>query len=85
MGLDIVGLIMAIEHDFGVDLPEAGLRAAETVGQLHALIVGELHATEAVESDEIWTRLVDVIERETGVARERIVPGARFIRDFGLG
>jgi hypothetical protein len=84
MGLDIVELVMEVEEEFGVDLPNAELNFMETVGQLHELVVRHHGITEPAAREQIWTRLLDVIERETGVARKRLVPSARFVLDLGL-
>jgi hypothetical protein len=34
--------------------------------------------------DPLWTDLLDVIEKETGLERKRLVPGASFVIDLGL-
>lgn len=40
--LDLVELIMALEEEFGVEVPEEELEGIETVGQAYDLIVGKL-------------------------------------------
>ena len=77
MGLAIVELVTEVEEEFSVDLPNAELNFMETVGQLHELVVRHLGITEAEDREQIWTRLLDVIEKETGLARKRLVPSAR--------
>jgi acyl carrier protein len=40
--LDLVELIMGLEEEFGVEVPEADLEGVETVGQAFDLVVGKL-------------------------------------------
>jgi acyl carrier protein len=40
--LDLVELVMALEEEFGVEVPEEELEGIETVGQAYELVVGKL-------------------------------------------
>jgi acyl carrier protein len=40
--LDLVELVMSLEEEFGVEVPEEDLEGIETVGQAYDLIVGKL-------------------------------------------
>ena len=40
--LDLVELVMALEEEFGVEVPEEELEGVETVGQAFNLVVGKL-------------------------------------------
>ena len=40
--LDTVELVMALEEEFGVEVPEEDLEGIETVGQAYDLVVGKL-------------------------------------------
>ena len=40
--LDLVELIMGLEEEFGVEVPEEDLEGVETVGQAFDLVVGKL-------------------------------------------
>ncbi len=40
--LDLVELVMALEEEFGVEVPEEDLDGVETVGQAYDLVVGKL-------------------------------------------
>jgi len=42
MGLDTVELVMEIEDEFGIGIPDADAELIQTVGQLHAYICGRL-------------------------------------------
>ncbi len=40
--LDLVELVMALEEEFNVEVPEEDLEGVETVGQAYDLVVGKL-------------------------------------------
>lgn len=40
--LDLVELVMALEEEFGVEVPEEELEGIETVGQAFELVTGKL-------------------------------------------
>jgi len=40
--LDLVELVMALEEEFGVEVPEEDLEGVDTVGQAYDLVVGKL-------------------------------------------
>ena len=40
--LDLVELVMALEEEFGVEVPEGEVEEIKTVGQAYYLIVGKL-------------------------------------------
>ena len=40
--LDLVELVMALEEEFGVEVPESELEDVKTVGQAYDLVVGKL-------------------------------------------
>ena len=40
--LDLVELVMALEEEFGIEVPEEDLEGIETVGQAYDLVVSKL-------------------------------------------
>ena len=93
MGLDIVELVMEVEETFGIDIPDHDAERLRTVGDLYWYVREHVpdpavsnaaphHAGTPV--DEVWERLLDVIEKEAGLKRERLVPAARFVADLGM-
>ena len=40
--LDLVELVMALEEEFGIEVPEEELEGVETVGQAYDLVTGKL-------------------------------------------
>jgi acyl carrier protein len=79
MGLDVVEMVMAVEAEFDLDIPDADAGRLATVGDLYWYV-----REHAAVTEDLWGRLLDVIERETAVKRERLHPEARFTRDLGL-
>jgi len=89
MGLDIVEMVMALEEGFGIELADSELRRTQTVGELYDYIgrqvaPNQIRAEGGPYEGELWTRYVDIIERQTGVDRARLRPSAVFIRDLDL-
>jgi hypothetical protein len=89
MGLDIVQLVMALEEEFGLRLPDEELKRVRTVGELYDYIGRQL-APALVEPQggpyegALWARYLDVIEKDTGLERDRLRPGASFVHDLDL-
>ena len=86
MGLDTVELVMAIEEDFGLEIPDETAAKIVTVGDMHAYLVSELARRGQPDLDEegIYTKLRDIICHQTGVKPDEVVPKARFVQDLRL-
>ena len=93
MGLDIVELVMEVEETFGIDIPDQDAERLRTVGDLYWYVREHVPSPPASNetrdhadppADELWERLLDVIEKEAGVKRDRLVPTARFVDDLGM-
>ena len=86
MGLDVVELVMDLEREFAVELPEERLNSVRTVGGLYSLVaemVGEAWTIPPAASDVNWQRFVARIVRDLGVERGRVTWQAEFRRDLG--
>ena len=86
MGLDTVELVMAVEERFAIEIPDEVAATLETVGLLHNFVVSQLQCRSLLPVDEagVFAQLRDIICEQTGVGRDRIVPGAYFVRDLLL-
>ena len=92
MGLDIVELVMTVEEAFGIDIPDRDAERLRTIGDLYWYVrehapsasVPTVDSQHALPNDVLWERLIDVIEKETGVERARLTPAARFVDDLRL-
>ena len=92
MGLDIVELVMTVEETFGIEIPDRDAERLRTVGDLYWYVrehgqgrpVLSAGSPEAAPAGELWERLLDIIERQTGLDRGQLTPAARFVDDLGL-
>jgi hypothetical protein len=90
MGLDLVEMVMEVEKEFELDIPEDDLRPMRAVGDFYLYVerrlaeAGRVTATGQFEG-RLWSRYLDIVERETGVPRGRLRPEAEFYRDLGIG
>jgi acyl carrier protein len=84
MGLDTVELVMAVEEEFSLEIPDSESAKLVRVGDLYRFVLQTLrHRGDVVDEDAIWKRLTDVIVAQLRVQPERVTPDARFIEDFG--
>lgn len=84
MGLDSVELVMALEEEFGLDIPDADAERLETVGGTHDYIVETLKQRgEAPDEAEVWQRLHRIIVNQLGVDPSEVRREAYFVRDLG--
>jgi acyl carrier protein len=86
MGLDAVELVMAVESEFGFDIPNRDVARLGTVGAMYRYVAERLGepVPPGAPAGPLWERLLDVVERDTGIDRRRLTPEARFIEDLGL-
>ena len=93
MGLDVVELVMDVEAQFGLEVPDADASRLRTVGDLYRYVRAHAPALPArpdaapgavPTGDPVWERLLDILERETGHRRERLTPDASFVDDLGM-
>ena len=86
MGLDIVEMCMDIEAAFGIDVPDDQWQEAVTVGKAYETVCRHLGKplSDPYEGTEEWEKLLDVIQRSTGVSRTELHWYANFVRDLRL-
>jgi acyl carrier protein len=86
MGLDSVELVMGVEEEFGIQIPDAEAEKFQNVGDMLAFVVREVQAREPDITEEIiWLRLREVIVDQLAVLPEEVTASAEFVRDLGLG
>lgn len=85
MGLDTVELVLNIEEEFGLEIPNDAAGRMFTVGDVHSFLVRELErrGQTAVDESRIFERLREIVCTQLGVKPEAVVPGARFVEDLG--
>lgn len=70
--------------------PDDELRPMRTVGDLCQHIGTRLVDAERITATRhfdvaLWSRYLDIVERETGVLQDRLRPEAEFYRELGVG
>ena len=85
MGLDTVELVMAVEEEFGLEIPNAAAAKMFTVGDMHAFLTAELKRRGHTNEDDgrIFGRLREIVCTQLGVKPELVVPAASFVEDLG--
>lgn len=84
MGLDTVELIMAIEDEFGIVIPDSEAPQLARVGEIHAYILRVLgERGETPDADELWNRLRNIVADHLGVRLEDVTPSAHIVYDLG--
>jgi acyl carrier protein len=89
MGLDLVELVIELETIFDIRIPNEDAKTLETVGLLYDYVARRVAPTAIMPAGgpytgELWERFLDVVEKETGLRREKLKPDARFVYDLGL-
>jgi acyl carrier protein len=84
MGLDTVELVIRVEKEFAIDIPNADAAGLATVGDLHGYVVQALRRQGRIDSsDSVYEQLRDIICYQLGVKPEDVIPSARFVDDLG--
>lgn len=86
MGLDAVELVMAVEQEFGIEIPNSEAERMERAGDMHDLVVRILRQRDeaaVIDADRIWSRLQDIVADHLGVRPEDVTPTAHFVYDLG--
>jgi hypothetical protein len=93
MGLDSVELIMEIEDEFGIEIPDEDVQDILTLGDLHRLLFNHVSrnlgaSISALQGGtlekDVWKRLERLLITEWAIEKERIKPSAEIVRDLGM-
>lgn len=85
MGLGTVELVMRIEEEFAISIPDSEASFFETMGALHVCILRLLRERGVnPNSDVVWERLRWLASEVSGIATDRIGRTAQFRRDLIL-
>jgi len=86
MGLNTVEILMEIEDEFEISVPDQVASSSLTVGDTHRVIVDMLVAKGAVRSPElesdVWQRLVKIVAEQMRMKPEAVRPESRWIPDI---
>lgn len=84
MGLDSVELVMAIEKEFGIEIPDSDAGSMYTVGDVYEWLKVRVATSNRDTDEEVWNRLVQVFVRQTNARPDEIRPEASITRDLGV-
>lgn len=83
MGLEIVELIMRVEEEFGLEIPDANAEKLVTVGLIEDYLVRHLDLPEE-KRDAIWQRLQFIVSDQLSIEIEKIRRDSRLVEDLGI-
>ena len=89
MSLDTVELILAIEENFGLDIPNEQAAIIETAGQLSAYVQSRLELAcgkpfDDAEAEAHWERVKAIIVEHSGVNPDIVLRGSHIVLDLGI-
>lgn len=83
MGLETVELLMAIEEEFGIEIPNADASKLAVLGNMHDHIVRALpQRGDAPDKREVWERLSEVVVEQLGVRPDEVRREAHIVHDL---
>jgi acyl carrier protein len=83
MGLDIVELIMRVEEEFNIEIPDEDAEKLTTAGSI-ADYVAEKSGADGDTHEVIWQRVKAVLVEAYGIPPEKVHPSARLVEDLKL-
>lgn len=78
MGLDAIGIVMAVEDAFGIDLPRDGIDVV-TVGEFSDYISNRVPN---LPPDEIWKTVQKIVSDDLNIPLSEVGPDSRWIEDL---
>lgn len=86
MGLDSVELVLHIEEQFEIEIPDQTAAAIRTVRQLCDCVVQlvEEQHNIALDRGETMEQVIDMVVMQLGVERSRVTSEARFVEDLKI-
>ncbi len=83
MGLDTVELVMAIEEEFSIEIPNADAARLGVLGDMQDYIVRALRQRgETPDESQVWQRLTAVVVAQLGVRPEEVTRSAHVVKDL---
>jgi acyl carrier protein len=88
MGLDTVELIMAVEEEFGMKIPNGEAAKLGTAGDISSYVQRRLESDRGqpvggAERIAVWERVKALIVEQLGVDPERVTEDAHIVFDLG--
>jgi acyl carrier protein len=86
MGLDVIEIVMALEKEFELQIPDKDAMTLARVGEISDYIVRRLQERgESPKANEVFERVKNVIVKTLDVEPERVSRETHFIYDLGAG
>ena len=83
MGLDTVELVMAIEDEFSIEIPNDDAARLSVIGDLFDYVVRVLRQRgESPDESQTWERFRAVVVRQLGVQPDEVVRSADIVKDL---
>jgi acyl carrier protein len=85
MGLESVELVMALEEEFSIKIPDSEAAQLETPGHMLRYVVNALRSRgDQIDEHEAWIQIKEMIVEQLGVKPEQVTPEAYFVADLGV-
>ena len=85
MGLDIVELVMAVEEEFDVDIPDKIQETISTVGRLADVVTAELQRLgRPADPESVFERIRIITSERAEIPPDKIWRESSFIDDLGM-
>jgi acyl carrier protein len=86
VGLDSVELVMAVEEQYDLSIPDGDAEKITTVGQLHDYVVAALErkGRKDIDREAIFSELRKIICQQLSVKPSEVVREARFVKDLHM-
>ena len=83
MGLDTVELVMAIEEEFGIEIPNSDASKLAVLGDMHDYIIRALRQRgDTADEGRVWERLSAVVVAQLGVRPDEVRRTAHIVHDL---
>jgi acyl carrier protein len=83
MGLDTVELVIAIEEEFGIEIPNSDAPKLAILGDMHDYIARALRQRgDTPDEGQIWERLRSVVIEQLGVHPDEVRLTAHIVDDL---
>jgi len=84
MGLEVVELIMSVEEEFGITIPDGDAETISLLGSLHDYVMKELRNREEVpDGTDVWNRLKALVVREFDFPADKLTRSTNIFDDLG--
>ena len=83
--MDTVELVMAVEEEFAIAIPDERAATLITLGDLRDCVIQLLEVRgEQVDSGDVWERVKQIMRRDHATPEKYLVPETEFVADLGL-